>query len=152
MLLHWHIMWSPSGLSELVYTTEDHWLNLLSRCVVTRIVTVKWYYMMQHLSEEYTYTRQHEDGDGQQQKVSPGSTSRSSSRMLPSELQREMVEVCLDMLARYTFASVFSQPARWGANLNINEWSKYWDCITKGHWLLCSNTVCRGNSGSCVMN
>ena len=65
----------------------------------------------QHLSEEYAYTRQHEDGDGQSQKVSPGASNRAS-RLSPSELQREMVEVCLDMLARYTFASVSSQITR----------------------------------------
>jgi len=66
----------------------------------------------QHLSEEYTYTRQHEDGDGQPQKGSPGATNRGN-RLLPSELQREMVEVCLDMLARYTFASMSSQITRY---------------------------------------
>ena len=65
----------------------------------------------QHLTEEYAYTRQHGDGDGQLLKVSPGATNRSS-RMSASELQREMVEVCLDMLARYTFASVSSQITR----------------------------------------
>ena len=66
----------------------------------------------QHLSDEYAYTRQHEDGDGQSQKVSLEATNRAN-RLSPSELQREMVEVCLDMLARYTFASVSSQITRY---------------------------------------
>ena len=65
----------------------------------------------QHLSKEYAYTCQQEDGDGQSQKVSPGAANRGN-RLSPSELQREMVEVCLDMLARYTFASVSSQITR----------------------------------------
>lgn len=58
------------------------------------------------------YTRQHEDGDGQSQKVSPPGAMSKGNRLSPSELQREMVEICLDMLARYTFASVSSQITR----------------------------------------